>query len=176
MTGDVNIADRLGQMNEAWNDAEASSGGTGVPPDGDYQALVNGFDWKDNDWGLQLETELQITSGDYVGRQVKTWHNVEDPEKVGWAKTHLAAMGLDVDAVTIQDLYTDTGHLEGLLDVPVEIRIKRNTVKKDGQDKTYTNIYVNQRLGPPVERDDLPVAQEPTAAASSSTSDDDIPF
>lgn len=141
---DVNLQDRLANMQETWNETETPEGGGGLPPDGDYQAKVERYDLVESEYSqnIQLLTELKIVSGEYSGRTVKTWHDLEDPEKLEWAKGHLRSLGLDPDQV---DLGQILAHVEPTLDKVVDIRIKSKP-KKNGEG-VYTNVYVNRVLG-----------------------------
>jgi hypothetical protein len=150
---DINVADRLETMNDAWNDAP-ELGTNSLPPDGNYQAKVERFDFIESkqSHNLTLITKFVVTNGEHAGREAPVFHDLEDPERLGWAKGHLSLLGLE----NVSPLSTLEERLAEVLDTPVEIRI--TSKEKDG--KTYRNVYLNKRLGDP----------------GSNGSGDDIPF
>lgn len=168
-----NLTDRLARMQTAFNEAKEPSGGFELPPDGDYQALVHGFDFLEFSDVAFLKTELQIHNDpEYAGAQASTVHNLEDPDKLGWLKQHLAILGVDVANFDLTEIRPGSQTLTRILDTPVEITIKTSTkTNKDGV--PYRNVYVNRSLGEPLtnwpnDADDFKPAQ---AAAT-----DDPPF
>jgi hypothetical protein len=171
------------EMQELWNEAKAVSADT--PPEGTFQAIVNGFDTfetKDGD-ATFLKTEFKIRlDPDYDGMPVEAIHTLTDSRiteeelkgRLGWLKQHLSKLGLDVDAVPFHEIENMKGLAE-LLDVPVEIYIKHSDrTKKDGT--AYVNTYVNARLGGPVQSD-VPVDDPSNGTGATQVEDDsDIPF
>jgi hypothetical protein len=169
------LQEKLAGMQEAFEGAPVDSGyGGPQPPDGKYQALVQGFDFFESKKGeLFLKTELQVQlHPEWEGHVGEAVHSVDDPERIGYLKTHLARMGLEVDEL---DFSTLQGRLEELLDVPVGITVKRS---KNGK---YVNYYVDERLGNPMPgargkaETDAP-AEAPETDTRPARSDDDIPF
>lgn len=154
---DLNVADRLSQMNEAWEQAPVQ-GTNDPPPPGTYQAKVERFNFFESkkSGNLTLVTELVVTNGEFSGRSCSTFHDLENPDRLGWAKGHLVLLGLE----SISPLSSLEDRLREVLDTPVEI----NVVVKDG----YTNVYVNKRLGDPQAR--------PSTNGNAVDPDDDIPF
>jgi hypothetical protein len=185
-----NLQDRLKAMQAPFHDAEVEAPGQRtMPPDGKYQALVKGFDFFEatSTGQLFLKTILQIAlDQEWDGAEVETVHNLEDPDRISWVKGHLAVLGVDVDEL---DLGALQGALEKVLDVPVEIQVKRSQ-KTDSEGRPYVNVYCNKRLGDPMPRaqSDVPAdtqglddegKQEQlagTGAASRHDDDDGIPF
>jgi hypothetical protein len=157
------VTTRLQAMNDAWQQAEIPEGGYELPPDGDYQAVVERFDWfeANSNGHLFLKTEMRISSGASSGAEVQTIHDVEDPERLGWLKRHLSTLGVEDGP-----LNTLEQRLAPVAGTPVEIRIKTST-KTNADGIPYRNVYVNKRLGAP--------GAAPAAAASKNP-DDDIPF
>lgn len=154
----IDTQERLKAMDDAWRDAVPPAGGIEMPPDGDYQAVVERFDFFESSKNghLLLKTELSVTSGNHSGWPVSTLNDLEDPERLGWAKKHLQTLGLEVDPLsTLESRLTEAVH------VPVEI-----TIKTKGE---YRNVYVNKRLG---DAGAVPAG----AAKSAKHPDDDIPF
>lgn len=159
----------LAGLDGTWGDVPAAGGG-GMPPDGVYRARIDRFDFEPapQTAALQMKTEMIITGGNHDGSRVRTWHDLQDPDKLKWLKGHLETIGLDLERLS--DL---ADRLPEVLDVPVEIRIK-TTLRGD---KTYTNVYVNKRLGDPVPKNDLPDAGAAEARVSTEQpAEDEIPF
>lgn len=163
----IDVKDTLAQFDGTWGDTEAAGGSGGLPPDGNYEARVDRFDFEvsQKSGSMQLKTELVIRGGEHDGKRVRTWHDLQDVEKLKWLKGHLEAMGLKLDKLSeLSD------RLPEVLDVPVAIRIKTS-----GQ---YTNVYVNERLGDPVSKSELPDAGAAAerVATTQKSDEDDIPF
>lgn len=156
------VQDRLAAMDDSWRDAKPASDGIEMPPDGDYQALVERFDFFESSKNghLLLKTELSVTSSDYAGWPASTMHDLEDPERLGWLKKHLSTLGLDVD----EPLSTLKERLQAVVGVPVQIAIKTK-----GE---YRNCYVNKRLGDPGGKP----AKSAGKKSPGKVPDDDIPF
>jgi hypothetical protein len=133
---------------------------------------VEGFDTFESKAGqLFLKTKLQLTgTGDrWDGETVECVHNLEDPERIGFAKKHLATLGLDVQSLDLASLLDQLGQV---LDVPVEVQVKRSD-RTDDEGNPYVNYYVNKRLGDRCRcRTCLPDPIEPAPVGG----DDDMPF
>jgi antitoxin component HigA of HigAB toxin-antitoxin module len=175
-TEDLNVAERLGAMNDTFQSAYDG----GMPEDGDYQALVERFDFFESGAGeLFLKTELRIQlDPKYEGATVETVHNLEHPERIQWAKKHLRTLGLELD-----DFSTLQARLSEVLDVPVAITIKTSDKVNEKTGEPYRNVYVNERLGGPMRaapRPDIPVDTSDYAPAPGAQPgnaiDEDIPF
>lgn len=200
MTEIPNLRERVAAGQQAFENAPADGGySSDLPPDGTYQAIVKGFDFfegkKSGDVFFKTVTTIAFDR-EYQGREAETIHNITDPEKLAWVKTHLSRLGADVDNVELADLVAPgSEHLTALLDVPVEIAIKTSD-NTDENGAHYRNVYVNKRLGDALAGDvvggprvggrieqpggDAPadtagLEQQP-AAAGAGRSDDDIPF
>lgn len=179
-----NLQDRLKAMQAPFQEAPLpATGGKPMPPDGKYQGLVKGFDFFESNAGqLFLKTILQVAlHPDHEGAEVETVHNLEDPDRIEWAKGHLHTLGIDVDQLNLGELQ---GELEQVLDVPVEFQIKTSD-KKAPDGLPYRNVYVNKRLGNPMPRAqqaDVPADTEglddeqQALAAAGAKKTDDIPF
>lgn len=175
-----NLEERLGAMQESFNEAKADApGGSGpMPPDGKYQALIHEFDFFESGQGEAfLKTRMQIAlDKDWEGTIVETVHNLENPERLGWLKAHLSTLGLDVENFELSALID---RLPELLDVPVAIAIKRSS-KKDEAGNHWVNVFLNDRLGDPMRKStDLPVESpkdSPKGTPVETNPDDDVPF
>lgn len=131
---------RLAALNESY--ASAVGDPNSLPPDGDYQAVIDRFDILESkkNGRLYLKTEMTVVGGAHNGWPASTLHDLEDPDRIGWVKKHLTVLGVEVE-----DLSQLEDALTAALDVPVLI-----TVKTNGE---YRNCYVNDRLGAPLRSD-----------------------
>ena len=169
MTQINDLEERLGAMNSSWQQAKSDGGGFGdTIEDGVYQAIVDRWDWfeRKSDGHAFLKVELKIAHNQLEGgKTAETVWDLEDPSRIGYLKRDLATLGLEVE-----DYSQLEKQLATLLDVPVEIKL----VSKQKGDRTFQNVYINDRLGDPM-RSDLPTEpiERPVAAHKS---DDDIPF
>lgn len=137
MGSTIDVAERLKDMDKAWQESEANSGGGSSVPDGDYQAAVARFDFFESkkDGNLTLVTEFEIVAPRNVGSAVKTFHDLENPDRLGWAKGHLETLGIE----NVNPLSDLEDRLKGALDQVCEIAL----VSKKVGDKTYQNVYLN---------------------------------
>lgn len=154
---------RLASLDDEWDTAPADTG-QGPPPPGVYQARVEKLLLEVNERTdhVQLKTVLEIAHGEQEGRTAICWHDLEDPDRFRWAKSHLVNLGLDPGPLS-----TLEGRLPAALDSVVEINVKQSTAT-DSEGRRYTNTYVNKLL----EQGSGPALQ----AARSAKHDDDIPF
>ena len=154
----TSYGDRLAAMDDQYEEAEAKSGGALVP-DGDYEALIERFDFWERDGGgpLKLITELSVQSGEYAGVSAPSvWHELEDPDRIAWTKGYLHMLGLE--GVRLSGLEAALEPLAGTTHVSIRVA----TTSKNG--KTYRNTYINEVIGglgqtegpPPVDEDDIP--------------------
>jgi hypothetical protein len=173
MTDPDQLKQRLAAMQGAWQEAQADAPSYGgpQPPDGTYQALVNGFDTFESKAGeLFLKIKLQIADGsEWNGHVQEKVGSLEDPQRIAYTKQDLATLGVNVDEVDLSSLLDS---LEPVLDVPVEIAIKRSD-RTNNQGEHFVNTYINKRLGDPLPRTDVP-AEAPEPAQVGNT--DDCPF
>ena len=146
-----------------------------LPPDGDYEAVVDRFDFFEAKKGatagqLLLKTELTITGPAAVGTPVEIIHNLEDPARFGFLKKHLECLGEQSEDLAVLDTV-----LAPALDRVVAIAIKTSARKNDAGEH-YRNVYVNRVVGAATAaaRGDLPQPDFPTSPAASDP--DDIPF
>lgn len=148
-----NLEARLAQMAGAWEDAPTDTGSLFTPPpDGDYQALVHEFRFVEGGTPVQafLVNAFQIDNDpEYSGRIVDTMFSLEDPERIKWLKAHFAKLGVDVEHVPITQIVPGSPLLNGLLDTPVLIRVKRSDKLDQRTGLPRVNIYLQERLGSP---------------------------
>lgn len=170
----ADFADRLAHMDGHYDAAPVAGGFDDLPPDGDYQVVIDGFEFIESQKNLRLylKTIGTVATGPHKGRRVSTLHDLEDPDRLKYLKKHLST--LEVEPVSLRHLEAE---LAGALDVPFLVAVKTN-----GE---YRNVYFNQKLGGPIRESDVtpPAAQQPlvggvpqTKPASAITGDADIPF
>lgn len=173
-----NLDARLAAMQPAFNDAPAdASSPFDPPPDGDYQALVKRFDFFESKSGQAfIKTELEVVhDAHYTGREASVVHNLEDPDRIGYFKRHLALLGANVDDLDLRQVRPGSPLLEDLCDTPVEITVKTSDrLDKDGN--PYRNVYVNRRLGDPIRSDIPAVPSADVPSGGAVAPDDNIPF
>lgn len=156
-------ADRLAAMDDQYESAEARTGGALVP-DGEYEAVLERFDFwdpsaKGKEGGLKLVTELSVTDGEYAGVAAPSvWHELEDPDRIGWTKGYLQMLGLE--GIRLSQLESALEPLAGATKVAIRVVTK-------GQ---YRNTYINEVIGKPGEAD---LTGAPTAPAAE---EEDLPF
>jgi hypothetical protein len=142
------FTDRLSAMQSAFKEAEVDADPFALPEPGDYQALVNEFDIFETDSGLLFKTRFQIINDPvYSGRFADTIHNLEDPARIGFLKTHLSRLGADVSNLDLADLRPGSEYLREFLDVTCDIAVKDSKKTNPNTGKPYRNVYLNGRLG-----------------------------
>lgn len=135
-------SDRLAEMQDAYDGAEAKTSGGSVP-DGDYDGLIERFDFWEKEGGgpLKLITEISIQDGgDYDGLSAPSvWHELEDPDRIAWTKGYLEMLGLE--GVDLAQLPAALEPLAGTTQVSIRV------VTTDKGEKKYRNTYVNEVTG-----------------------------
>jgi hypothetical protein len=176
----TNYADRLAIMDAAYDAAPMAGGVDDLPPDGEYQVVIDRFDFIESKKNnrLYLKTISTVAIGPHTGRTISTLHDLEDPDRLKQLKRHLSV--LEVEPVSLRHLETS---LQDALDVPFLVAVKTN-----GE---YRNVYFNQKLGAAITRDvPKPAAERPAgqahmqqldsmkaqSAVVQSAIDDNIPF
>jgi hypothetical protein len=136
------VDERLEAMEETFQNAEAARSGSA--PDGDYEGLIERFDfWSKEGGPLKLITEISIQSGDHAGTSAPSlWHDLEDPDRIKWTKGYLEQLGLE--GIKLSELKERLAPLAGK--TRVGIRIATTTNKDTG--KVYRNTYLNTVLEP----------------------------
>jgi hypothetical protein len=149
-----NLAARLARLQSNFQEASADGGSMyDPPPDDDYQALINEFEFFEAGQPTQafLKMRLLVQHHDkYGGRVCDTIYNLEDPDRLDWLKRDLAKI---VGPERVEQLNYGVDLLPGsaflekeLLDVPVLIRVKRPG-KTNSKGYEIVNVYIQQRLG-----------------------------
>lgn len=160
----MSYEERLAYQDDAYRNAPMA-GSRELPPDGEYQCVVDRFDVFEGktDGKLYLRIEMSVAVGEKQGWPISKLHSLEDPKRFGFLKADLDVLGVMPESLA--DLQEA---LHGALDVPVLLAVK---TKGD-----YRNVYLNQRLGGPI-RGDLPVPEgfAPRQTVPT-TADEDLPF
>lgn len=143
----------LDAVQGAFADAPADTGSIYTPPpDDDYEALIHEFEFLGGDWGVGLKVRYQITNHSmYAGRVVGDLFSLT-PERIQWLKGFLGRLDVNTEEIDVTvDLRPGSEMLNGLLDTPVLIKVKRSmgTEKGTGQPKEYVNVYLQRKLGAP---------------------------
>jgi hypothetical protein len=163
-------ADRLAHMDGHYEAAPVAGGFDDLPPDGDYQCVIDRFDFVESQKNgrLYLKTLMSVAAGPLKGRRVSCLHDLEDPDRLKYLKKHLSV--LEVEPVSLRHLEAE---LHKALDVPVLVAVKTN-----GE---FRNVYVNQRLGAPIRQSDVTdppplIGGVPQPQSTNAIAGDDIPF
>lgn len=174
------LQERLREGEESFKKAPADGGfSTELPPDGEYQAVVKKFDFFESkkSGDAFLKTVLEIAfDREWQGTEVETIHNLTDPEVLesGWLKTHLKRLGADVDELELSAVSPGSELLGSLLDVPVAIAIKTSDRTND-QGEPYRNVYLNKRLGDPLQGGSTGVAGGPMEGGKVQAPESEVP-
>lgn len=171
-------ADRLAEMQDAYDGAEAKTSSGGIP-DGDYDGQIERFDFWEAEGGgpLKLITEISIQDGgEYDGRSAPSvWHELEDPDRIAWTKGYLELLGLE--GVNLAELPEALVPLCG----KAQVQIRVVTTEREG--KKYRNVYVNELTGMAgsgvSKKAEAPSSDGdpgPEAEGAGGGDDDDIPF
>lgn len=179
MTDISNLDERLAALNTDFKAAPVATDDSkfDLPPDGDYQAVVNRWDFfeskKDE---LFLKTEYLVQHyPEHAGAQIDLIYSLEDPERFQYLKKDLATLGADVDSLDLTELRPGSPTLEGLCDTPVLLRVATSKKTNPNTGKPYRNAYLQERFGGPLTSDVTPPAGEGVGDPRT-TSDDKIPF
>lgn len=162
----TDYAERLAEMQDVYDDAEAKTSG-GAVPDGDYEGQIERFDFWEKEGGgpLKLITEISITEGEYMGLSAPSvWHELEDPDRIAWTKGYLEMLGLS--GVKLADLPEALEPLCGVARVSIRV------TTTDKGEKKYRNTYVNELLG----EGEAWTGGGSASSSSSTDGEDDIPF
>jgi len=109
---------------------------------------------------LRLFTSWNIVKGDYMGDMLGINQGLENPERLGFTKSFLAALNIDVDKLNMEDLEDVMGSL-----VKERITARLTTKMKDG--------YCNARLNRLVDIDDDDDSDDDNDTEPDDSDDDD---
>lgn len=173
---DADLAHRLAMMQKQFDEAPTDPQ-TG-PDDGEYQTLIQSFDFfegkKDPDAYYFKIVASIVHDADWGGHELSRLHNLfpkEDVERrLGWLKQDLAALGVNMDGFDLSELQPESETLNALLDKPVLMRVYTNK-------KGYKNVVIERRL----DDGDFGTVGEQVASFDNGSSPepestDDIPF
>lgn len=173
------LKERLASVNDNWQRTVRTSGDD-LPPDGDYQAIVERFEpfQAKSSGAYWLKTELRIQlDPEWDGKIVTTIHALDDPDRAEFLVRHLRTLGLSADE--LEDLANIDQALHKVLDVPVRIAVVTADRINEKTGLPFRNVYVNERLGPPLtsqQRSDVPADPPAPPAAAGATPDEELPF
>ena len=120
-----NLEERLAKVQDAFNNAPADGGRFEMPPDGEYQAIVDSFDFFEASDRAFFKTVMTVQNDDdYEGRRIETVHGLDDPDKIAWLKQHLATLGVAVDDLDLTEIRPGSQTLANVLDTPVLVSVK----------------------------------------------------
>ena len=153
------IQQRLRGMQQSFDDAE--QGGYSDPlsgiPDDDYQTRLESFEifpGKKNPNAIYIKTFFSIQHhAEHAGRELTTFHDMTDPDKLGFLKDHFHGLGVDVTSLDLGEIYPGSDLLRSLLDKPVLVGVYTNK-------KGYRNVVVRQRLDGEGVQSDLGTGQQ----------------
>lgn len=168
MTFDANQLDeRLAPLAETYRETKVREPGE-LPPDGDYQARVDSFDFFESkdETRLFMKTVLVVVAGDEARAELTTIHQLNDPDRLEFLKRHLTILGVE-DPDEIRGLRPRLAAVVGRI---VEARVATSN-KTDASGNPYRNVYVNKVISA---GSDIPVDTSDFKPAT--YADDDIPF
>ncbi len=130
----TDIAKSLKKLSKSWSKTEARTGGSQVK-DGEYTAeLVSMTVGTSKNGRLQVAEKFKITSGKLKGKEITTYHGLENENNIAFFKGHCEVIGVDLP----DDMEDLPDALESFVDDNAEefsIRVKTN-------DGGYQNITV----------------------------------
>jgi hypothetical protein len=141
----------------------------GRPEDGDYQAVIQRFDFfEGKDGSVYLKTELRIAHDPlYEGWEAEAIHNLTDAKKLTYTKKYLTILEYDGK---LSELPARIGDYVG---VPVDITIKRSDRINSYDGLPYLNVFINRKLGDSDIPSDTSAFKSPASPLDDS---DPIPF
>lgn len=185
MTDDLSA--KLAALDEEFADAPVDDDPYALPEPGTYQAIlrrIDSFDSKAGDFFLKLVYEIALDAK-YEGREVDMLYNMTNTDvdgdmrrkRLGFLKKDLTTLGFDTDAedFSLGQLYPGSSVWEQVLDVPVELAIVDSKKTNPTTGRPYRNVYLNARMGDPLESDVTPV-QPVLSHGQVEGDDDDLPF
>lgn len=137
----------------AWEKArENRPGSYDNPPDGKYTTRLTGatINESKNSGRVQIVFTYLVVDGDEAGRDLKSFHGIEDEQQMEWAASHCYRLGLDISDVPLVKLPENLAELEAFAPYV------KLTLKTKGE---YQNIYVDKSWD--AEGEPIPVFGEP---------------
>jgi hypothetical protein len=189
MTSIPDLEQRLAQVQAAFDAAPAEGPSQfDPPPDGDYQTLLHEYDFFEGGDPKQafMKIRFQIQHHpEHAGHFIEKVYTIETEDGVGYLKSDLHRMGVNVEGFQLSRIAT--GELQSeTLDLPLLIRVKRPG-KLNRKGKEIVNVWIQQRLGDPVRAQsvgeargwnpsDVPGAQGDEFVHPDQGKLDDVPF
>jgi hypothetical protein len=135
---------KLSELSKLWKKAVPAEQFSPIP-EGDYVGDLKEMILGESKNGrLQVVSTYEIADGDLSGKTLKRFDGVDAIESMGYFKRHCEVIGLDLP----EDLNLWQETLDEFVAANVDlydITVKSSKGEKDkeGNQKTYTNIYVN---------------------------------
>jgi hypothetical protein len=163
----MSYQDRLASMNDDYQRAQAS-GSDDLPPNGDYQCVVDRFDFIEakSNGRLYLKTMTTVANGAHKGWNISFLHDLEDADRLKHLKTHLRTLGVPDD---------DLGALEGNLPKALDSVVEVSVYTPKGYDRSFAKVT---RRHENVRSSDIPYDDTPAAPVTikDGAGGDPIPF
>lgn len=167
---------------------DAPTGFDNLPEDGTYQALLKSIDTfegkQDSTSYLKLVFEV-AHDPKYKGTEIdKVYTWIPDPympeeqkaKRLGAFKKDLQTLGIDTNSedFSYTAVYPGSSFWDDLLDVPVELAIKRSERINEKTGMPFVNVWLNERLGASL-GSDIP-SDLPKVETVATPGEDPIPF
>ena len=110
-----------------------------------------------------LKWSLEVVDGELAGRKQSKANFLKTESNIAMLKADLAKAGLDMKAreISFIDL---PGYLEELIDVLIDITVKKSGGEKKKQDGScYFNVFVNSRVSEQIDVGNVAAPAPPTA-------------
>ena len=115
--------------------------GINCVPNGSYQATIDKiyFDRTKDGSKILLKWEMRVATGEYTGTPLYRNSMTTTNENLRWLKSDLLSAGLNMTEMTLTEV---AEHLEELLNVMVDVTVKRSGIGDDER----VNVYINRRV------------------------------
>jgi hypothetical protein len=149
-------AKKLSKLAKIWSKTEARTGG--IVPVGTYAVEIKAVKIEDGKNGSpKLHWTFEVADGDYEGKKIPKWDNLETDNNLAFVKGAMQALGLEIP--------DDIEDLEEALQEAVGLSCEVRVVEKD----EYINVYI-QRL---LDGDDDEEEEDEDEAESDEAEEDD---
>jgi len=140
MTG--NIERELARYDAEYEELDTESSWRALP-DGEYRGEVVESCVEDGKYGIQYVIGLQVTEGEHEGDRITKWIGLDSEIGRGIAKRDTHTLGIGSEKLS---------DLPRLAVLAVGSRVRFRVQRKNTGQKTYTNIYLDEKLsGPTIE-------------------------
>ncbi len=137
--GSKTLSAQMGELANAWGDAEAQTGGFNPLPDGDYQFRIESAKIESSktsqrlqiNWGLQV-----VTPEEHVGKTHHKYDGLNTEDSLAWTKGNLETLG--------QEIPDDVDDLPATLANCVGVIVSTTILTKNDMQNTYFNEVVEE--------------------------------